>query len=396
MIGLTCIPVSVRIFLEGLRGAFRHRHFLVFSWLLILHVVSHDKANLKALSRSAPKHIAYHHLRRLLCATYWWSKTILIWFADQAISALPPPEDGILYLIGDSTYKGKRGKKNPLVKKGRIHERLPYVLGIQIVFLVVHWGVYRIPVDFEIVRRKTDQNYQKENALFREMLQAFKPPCWAKHVIVLADAAYASKENFKAIKKRCWFFLMACARTWNFENGKALRDLVNHLPYARYNKTWVETPNGRRRRYVWFFAKRVRLRHLGDVTVVLSKYRRNHGPKNTKILVTNLPKTVKARTIVAIYQRRWHVELLIWELKSGLGLGQHQVTNHVKRIERSIAISVLAYLMLVKLRAQDIPKKGSWSLFQLKQNFIWQIAKEQWKRSDRKKTRNDRQKRKAA
>lgn len=383
MIQLTCIPLPVRLFLAGLRESFRYRHFLVFSWLLVLQATHPDAGTLKELSRRGPRQVAYQHLRRLLCASYWWSKFLLGWFATQAMQALPPPEDGICYLLGDSTYKGKRGQKNPAVKKSRLNAWLPYFFGIQIVFLVVHWHVYRLPVDFEIVRRKDDPRYRKENGLFRQMLEAFVPPDWTRHVIVLADAAYAAKETFKLIKRRRWFFLMACARTWCFEDGRSLRDLVTHLPYQYFDKVCVDTPNGRRRRCFWVFAKRTRLRHLGDVTVVLSKCRRNHGPQQTKILVTNLPKSVSARTLVTLYQRRWYVELLIAELKSGLGMGQHQVTKQVERVERSIGICVLTYLMLLKLRAQDIPAHGSWSLFQLQRNFAWQVGQEQLERTAR-------------
>jgi hypothetical protein len=42
--------------------------------------------------------------------------------------------------------------------------------------------------------------------------------------------------------------------------------------------------------------------------VVLSQWRRNDGPKHTKILVTNLPESVTAREIVGVYLRRWWVE----------------------------------------------------------------------------------------
>lgn len=193
--------------------------------------------------------------------------------------------------------------------------------------------MYRIPVDFEIVRKKTDPQEQKENELFRQMLACFHPPHWARPVIVVVDSAYVSRANFKAIKKRRWFFGMACARTWKFADGQALRTLGNHLPRYRYRRIWVSSPNGKRRRTYWVYAKRTRLRHIGDVTVVLSKQRRNDGPKKTKILVTNLPKSVAVRNLVVIYQRRWHVELLIGELKGGTGLGQHQITKKVERVE---------------------------------------------------------------
>ena len=53
MIQLTCIPTPVRLFLAGLRQSFRYRHFLVFSWLLVLQATHPEAGTLKELSRRA-------------------------------------------------------------------------------------------------------------------------------------------------------------------------------------------------------------------------------------------------------------------------------------------------------------------------------------------------------
>lgn len=44
MIRLSCIPLPVRLFLAGLRESFRYRHFLVFSWLLVLQATTPRQA----------------------------------------------------------------------------------------------------------------------------------------------------------------------------------------------------------------------------------------------------------------------------------------------------------------------------------------------------------------
>jgi hypothetical protein len=88
---LTCLPRHVSQYLRVLEPCFRHRHQLVFGWLLVLHIVYGDRANLKALGRHGPAHVAYQHDCRLLCAAYWYTKTLLGWFADQALQAFPPP-----------------------------------------------------------------------------------------------------------------------------------------------------------------------------------------------------------------------------------------------------------------------------------------------------------------
>jgi hypothetical protein len=140
----------------------------------------------------------------------------------------------------------------------------------------------------------------------------------------------------------------------------------------------------------------VRLRHRGDVPGVLSQCRRHDGPKQTKILVTNRPETVPAREIVGVYRRRWWVERLMKELKGVVGLGQHQVTKQVDRVERAVAVAIMASLLLLTLRAQDIPADRPWSAFQRQRAFAWEVVQAQSERSARRMARKWRRMGKAA
>ena len=385
MLKLTFLPKNIQNWLQILKSMFRDRHYLVFAWIIVCQAACQEKATLTGLARMAPAHIKVWHFRRLLKAKYWYFRILLWWFADHAIRVLPAPEDGILYMIFDSTIKDKTGKKHPTAKKSRLNKFSRYVFGIHIVILVLQWGNYRIPVDFEIVRRKDDPKYRNENSLARWMLVRFRPPSWTTKVIVLGDAAFASKRNLKLIRRHGYIFVMSLARTWKFENGKSLKNMVKHLPKTFYRKTWIIDNKGRRRVY-WTYTKKVNLRHLGEVTIVLSKKRHNQGPKKIKILVTNLP-NAKGRQVVALYTKRWWVEVVIKELKSGIGLGQHQVSKDINRVEKSIAIAVMTYLTIVKFRANDIPISGTWGIFTLKQNFMLEIAKEQYEKSGEQKFR---------
>jgi hypothetical protein len=122
MLRFIYLPKQVSNWLRVLRPMFRHRHHLVFCWLLVCQAIYQEKATLKGLARFAPHHIAEWHFRRLLTATYWNWRVLLWWFADQVIATLPPPEDGVCYLVVDSTLKDKTGQKHPLAKKGRLNE----------------------------------------------------------------------------------------------------------------------------------------------------------------------------------------------------------------------------------------------------------------------------------
>jgi hypothetical protein len=353
----------------------------VFSWLLVWHLVYGERANLRALARHGPAHLAYQPYRRLLCATYWWTKTLLWWFADQALQAFPPPEDGSLYLVGDSTLKGKRGRKHPVGQKTRLSQHHPSVFGFRIVLRMGPWDVYRIAVDFALVRRPADPAYQPENALFRQMLPEFRRPAWCQEVVVTADAAYASRANVALIEELGYSSVVALPRTWKFAHGKALTALVPHLPRWKSSHIRLPTVTTPRRRTFWVSAKQARLRHLGDVTLVLSTCRRNEGPKQTTILVTTLPELVTTREIVGVYLRRWWIELLGKDLTGVVGLAQPQVTKQVGRVAHSVAVALMASLLLLRLRAQDIPAERPWSAFRLPHALAWEVAQAPCERS---------------
>jgi hypothetical protein len=77
------------------------------------------------------------------------------------------------------------------------------------------------------------------------------------------------------------------------------------------------------------------------------------------------------------------MELLFKELKGVVGLGQHPVTNKPDRVARSVAVAIMAYLLLLKLRAKDIPADRPWSAFRLQRAFAWEMVQAQCERSAR-------------
>jgi hypothetical protein len=106
------------------------------------------------------------------------------------------------------------------------------------------------------------------------------------------------------------------------------------------------------------------LRHVGDVTGVLSKKGRNVSPQHPTILVTNLAELTPSQ-VVGIDQKRWAIEVMNWELKSGLGLGEHQVSGDTNRSETSAGIAVLASLSVLRVCHHEIVPGKPWSIFQL-------------------------------
>ena len=108
---------------------------------------------------------------------------------------------------------------------------------------------------------------------------------------------------------RRWGFVCAMARTWKTVEDKAIKDVVTHVPRQYSQRTRVpRLPGAKGCKTFWVSSTRLCLRHIGDVTVGLSKRGRNLGPKQTQILVTNLDEWIP-RQGVGAYQRRWPVEI---------------------------------------------------------------------------------------
>ena len=384
MIAITYVPLFVTILFRGMPGIWKSRHRLILCWLVFLQALYPGRKTLAELARWTPGSITAWRLRRVLKAAYWNIHLLVEGWVQKAFNTLPPPKDGTLSLVGDGSVKPKRGMQHPVAQKGRKSEYQPWFFGVRFALVIATWDGYRLPVAFRLIRPKTHPAYRTENALFREMVSRFVPPAWATRVIVAGDAAYGSQENMQMVRKRDaddparrWGFVFAIARTWKTVEDKAIKDLVTHLPRTYYQRIRVpRLPGSQGCKTFWVYSTRLCLRHIGDVTVVLSKRGRNLGPKHTKILVTNLDEWIP-RQVVSAYQRRWPVEQINRELKTDLGLGEHQVSGEEGRIEKSFGIAVLAYLLLIRVCHQEMLPGTSWSIAQLQHAFRLRIITNQ-------------------
>jgi hypothetical protein len=203
----------------------------------------------------------------------------------DTLHTLPPPKDGTLHLIPDTTRKEKTGEQQPLAYTTKTGKFEPYLFGHTVLLLIASWGRFRIPV---AVRVLNPQIRGHQNKLVREMLRKFKPPAWCQQVIVEADAGFAAKQTLQLITALGYFYVFALPRTWKLVNGTHLSDLARHLPKKLYRRVASSKPDGRRRDY-WTFRKCAQLSVLGDVTLVLSKRRFNDPPHKIKLLVSESP-----------------------------------------------------------------------------------------------------------
>jgi Transposase DDE domain len=355
------------------------QHFRLFCWLLVSLIICQGSATLKALNSLMPRGLRYWTLLRLVRAGYWDASALIEEFSQTVLYTLPPPADGLLHLTSDSTVKSKTGRQQPLARKMRTNAFAPYVFGQSLVLLIAQWGRFRVPVMAGVVDPKIKGH---QNILFRQMLEELVVPSWAAAVVVEADAAFAAKATLKLIADQGYGYVFGLARTWKLADGTHLANLARHTPKSCDHRFASYKPDGRRKDY-WVFRRQARVAHLGDVTILLSKSRRNYGPQRIKLIVTNLTGATTG-TILSHYSRRWGVEVAFKELKSGLHLGQMQVTKRAERVVHALLLPILAYLLLLRLYGLELKPETGAPIWQLKQRFLEEVYQEQYDRTEHK------------
>src|SRR3982750_2976073 len=147
---LSRIPQRVATVLAPLSVFFRShpqgQHFRLLCWLLVSLLLCQGSATLKQLVRLLPSRLHYWSLLRLLRAGYWDAADLLAELARTVLATLPPPADGTLYLIADTTLRGKAGRKQPLAHRTRLNQHEPFVFGHSVLLVLAHWGRLRIPI----------------------------------------------------------------------------------------------------------------------------------------------------------------------------------------------------------------------------------------------------------
>jgi hypothetical protein len=80
---------------------------------------------LKGLHAYLPSTLNYGTTVRMLRSGQWEAAAVVCDLATATLRTLPPPADGVRYLIGESTLKDKRGRKHPLGHTTRHREHDP-------------------------------------------------------------------------------------------------------------------------------------------------------------------------------------------------------------------------------------------------------------------------------
>jgi hypothetical protein len=129
MITVPYLPLLVTLLFRGMPGIWKGRHRLILCGLVGRQALFPGQKTLEELARWTPASLTGWRFRRLLQASYGSIPMLVEWWAQEALTTLPPPKDGTLHLGGDGSEKPKRGTQNPLAPRGRKRASQPWLFG---------------------------------------------------------------------------------------------------------------------------------------------------------------------------------------------------------------------------------------------------------------------------
>jgi SRSO17 transposase len=328
-------------------------------WAMVLAVVINLRANkLVHLSATTPK--SGHRTRQgaFLSHSHWDAAALVDQAANDLLMSMKPRKGEVVYLILDDNRQPKRGSKMHWVTKIWDHKQQKFVRGHIIVTAAIAFRGVVLPWRMELWKPKghPGPRYRKLTHMAGDMIKAFVPPPGVK-VRVLFDAFYLCPAVTHPCEDKGFTFFSVAQRNRCFTtaNGKrrSLRQLMPGL--IRYGGKNVRMKRSRHYARLRIGSVDGRLDRIGRVRMVVSK--RPHGPWKKCIAIVTNESGLRPREVVAIYEKRWLIEVLFKELVQDLGLGDYQMLTE-DGIVHHLHVCCLAHLLLTHQSMKGLGEKA--------------------------------------
>ena len=342
------LPAFLKPFFRPFRNSLTQAQFAHLWALILALVINFRTSKLVHLARMLPS--STHRTRHgaFLAISDFDASVLLKDAAARLLKRLNPRPGERLDLILDDHRIAKRGRKMDRLSKIWDHKRQKFVHGHIVLFAAICFRGVVMPIRLHLQKPKGQPGprYRKLTDLAAEMIRQFDAPAGLK-VHVLFDAFYLCPQVVKACENRGFVWFSVAAKNRNFRReaekgkGRKIADLAPGL--LKHHGRFVHMKRSRGTAKLKIAHIDGHLSRIGRVRMVLSK-RPHETWKTTIAIVTNATGT-DARGIVAIYERRWNIEVLFKDLEQSLGLGEYQML-HERAIVNHLHLVCLAHLLL--------------------------------------------------
>jgi SRSO17 transposase len=347
------IPSQIESLLIELQQFFNDYQWLHFKSLLLALIITPYRQTTNGICKilSFGAHRSKHNEFLIDCLPIL--NKVLRFYALLILQKLYKRGCPVTCIIDDTSNK-KRGKHMQAAFKFFDHVSNQYIIGHQVVCMVISYRGFIIPYAAEIYQPKSTTSpkpAKKKTHIAAQMLESFSPAEGQK-VYVVADTFYACTEIIQSCRKSSYVFVSAL-KTNRVVTVDGKRQNVSSYLSRVYNKT----KNKRRIKLssgtYEVLSRTGTLKSGGAVKLVCT---RNLSHYTVKVLFTTDP-ALPFDTIIAIYQLRWSIEVFFKEEKQHLGLkiNQHQ---RLEANASTIMLSCIAYNLMTHVFVNQQRKKG--------------------------------------
>jgi SRSO17 transposase len=342
------LPTFLKPFFRPFRAGLTAPQFAHLWALLVALVLNVRTSKLVHLARLLP--CSTHRTRHgaFLAVSEFDAPCLLGEAVTRLLERFNPRPGETIDLILDDHRIAKRGRKMDRLSKIWDHKQQKFVHGHIVLFAAICFRGIVMPIRLHLQKPKGQPGprYRKLTDLAAEMVRQFEPPAGLK-VHVLFDAFYLCPQVVRACEARgfTWFSVASKNRRFRRDGekgkGRKIADLAPGL--IRHHGRFVRMKRSRGTARLKIALVDGYLSRIGRVRMVVSK-RPQETWKTTIAIVTNATGT-DARAIVAIYERRWNIEVLFKDLEQSLGLSDYQML-HERAIVNHLHLVCLAHLLL--------------------------------------------------
>jgi SRSO17 transposase len=357
MITIGKIPKKLQSFFRPVKKQVSG-HVHSYFWSMVLSICISHGSTIDRLVKSLRNTTHRTNHGEFLWRSNWDESTVMQQIALDTLRGLFTKKDKHLFFIIDDTQTLKRAKKMQAVGKLRHHATGKYGIGHTILKVCLHYRGVTIPwASLLYIKQehagKLKVPFRKLTKLAGQVIRDTALPEKFK-VTVLFDAFYLCPNVVNACKERKWHYVgVGKSNRW-FTTGSIKRKLAKYGRNVLHNSGIWCNVTGLRKTKKYRLAERIgKLNKLGTVKIVFS--RRKGENKHIALVTDNLRASMK--TIVAVYLKRWSIEMLIKDEKQHLGLGDYRVIRY-RAVVRHLHLVDCAYACLTHVGIKTYRAQG--------------------------------------
>lgn len=280
-------------------------------------------------------------------------------------------------IIIDSTLQTRFNRHSDNVK--RFNHGAGFVIGHQWTNIVLYINGQVIPlspIPFHSKRycRSTKIQYETENVLVCRYLRQLDLDQYIgahdpKHVVVLADSGYDTKDIEKTVASKTWHYIIALKKKRTVKTVKIFEDtpkskewLQVAILFKKYRcLKWstVRVPvNSTRKKRMEFRVRQITgyLRNVGKTQLICSEFKKRPQGRRKYLACNDFKAT--PRQVLMGYRLRWAIEIFHKHIKMFLGF-EDVATKRFTAVESHVHWIYCAYILMKLCPIRGFDENGS-------------------------------------